>query len=243
MERFAPLLLDIWREIGRHIEIGEAAQRCAPVLARRLPVDRLLVRRLDLAHALARDRRAGRGLAIALAHRAALQELAAFCRRGRPARGSRANLVKRFPGLDPRGRRRRHPRRAARARRRADRRAAARRASAEALRARARGGRAGADRAVRGRARERPAHRRARRAPPGGGGRSPVAAHPARPAGLEREHRRLRDGTARVDGAHRAGRDVRRAGAAARRDGLRQGGRRARDPRALAARRRRRSCA
>jgi len=30
MERFAPLLLDIWREVGRHIEIGEAVQRCTP---------------------------------------------------------------------------------------------------------------------------------------------------------------------------------------------------------------------
>ena len=80
MERFAPLLLDVWREIGRHIEIGEAAQRCAPVLARRLPVDRLLVRRLDLAHGSLETVASAAGrdpLAPA-----ALQELAAFCRRG-----------------------------------------------------------------------------------------------------------------------------------------------------------------
>jgi hydrogenase-4 transcriptional activator len=112
MERFAPLLLDVWREIGRHIEIGDAAQRCAPALARRLPVDRLAVRRIDLAHAsletVAAAGRAGDETELAAPGRdalapAALQELAAFLRRGRPARGSRASLSKRFPGLLPDG--------------------------------------------------------------------------------------------------------------------------------------------
>ena len=108
MERFAPLLLDVWREVGRHIEIGDAAARCAPALARRLPVDRLLVRRIDLAQASLETVAAARAVGgdgvplgrDALAP-AALQELAAFCRRGRPTRGSRASLAKRFPGLLP----------------------------------------------------------------------------------------------------------------------------------------------
>ena len=108
MERFAPLLLDVWREVGRHVEIGDATARCAPALARRLPVDRLVVRRIDLAHAsletVASVRAAGEDDALhardALAP-AALQELAAFCRRGRPARGSRASLAKRLPGMLP----------------------------------------------------------------------------------------------------------------------------------------------
>jgi len=47
MERFASLLLDVWRETGRHIEIGEALAQSAPLLARRLPLDWLLVRRID----------------------------------------------------------------------------------------------------------------------------------------------------------------------------------------------------
>ena len=109
MERFAPLLLDVWREVGRHIEIGDAAQRCAPALARRLPVDRLIVRRIDLAHAsletVAAADRAGESEPTALGRDAlapaALHELAAFLRRGRPARGSRPSLTKRFPGLLP----------------------------------------------------------------------------------------------------------------------------------------------
>ena len=49
MERFGTLLLDIWREVCRHLEIGESVARLAPILVRRLPVDLLLVRRLDVA--------------------------------------------------------------------------------------------------------------------------------------------------------------------------------------------------
>ena len=108
MERFASLLLDVWREVGRHIEIDEAARRCAPLLARRLPVDRLLVRRLDPAGAVLETvASVGAAGAVAAQHArdalapAELSELLVFCRRGRPARGSRASLAKRFPGLLP----------------------------------------------------------------------------------------------------------------------------------------------
>jgi transcriptional regulator with GAF, ATPase, and Fis domain len=51
MERYSTLLLDVWREVGRHIEIGESVARVAPILARRIPVDLLLVRRLDVPRA------------------------------------------------------------------------------------------------------------------------------------------------------------------------------------------------
>src|SRR6516164_7804830 len=51
MERFSGLLLDVWREVCRHIEIGESVARVAPILARRLPVDLILVRRLDIPRA------------------------------------------------------------------------------------------------------------------------------------------------------------------------------------------------
>ena len=47
MERHASLLLDVWREVCRHIEIGESIQRLGPILLRRLPVDAILIRRLD----------------------------------------------------------------------------------------------------------------------------------------------------------------------------------------------------
>jgi transcriptional regulator with GAF, ATPase, and Fis domain len=51
MERFGTLLLDVWREVCRHLEIGESVGRLAPILVRRLPVDLLFVRRLDVARA------------------------------------------------------------------------------------------------------------------------------------------------------------------------------------------------
>ena len=47
MERYAGLLLDVWREVCRHIEIGESIERLGPILMRRLPVDLVLIRRLD----------------------------------------------------------------------------------------------------------------------------------------------------------------------------------------------------
>src|SRR5438270_14079684 len=47
MQRFH-LLLDVWREVCRHLEIGESVERLGPILARRLPADFLLVRHLDL---------------------------------------------------------------------------------------------------------------------------------------------------------------------------------------------------
>lgn len=43
------LLLDLWREVCRHIEIGESAERVAPLLGQHLPVDFFLVRHLDSA--------------------------------------------------------------------------------------------------------------------------------------------------------------------------------------------------
>ncbi len=44
------ILLDVWREACRHLDIGESVSRIAPVLARRLPVELVLVRRIDLKH-------------------------------------------------------------------------------------------------------------------------------------------------------------------------------------------------
>jgi hydrogenase-4 transcriptional activator len=46
MEQYTSLLLDIWREVCRHIEIGESVERVAPLLMRHLPLDALWVRRI-----------------------------------------------------------------------------------------------------------------------------------------------------------------------------------------------------
>ncbi|HOA74930.1 MAG TPA: sigma 54-interacting transcriptional regulator [Phycisphaerae bacterium] len=47
MEECNSLLLEIWREACKHIEIGEAAALMAPILARRWPLEMMLVRRID----------------------------------------------------------------------------------------------------------------------------------------------------------------------------------------------------
>ena len=40
------LLLEVWREVCRHIDIDESLARIAPILAQTLPVTRVLVRRV-----------------------------------------------------------------------------------------------------------------------------------------------------------------------------------------------------
>src|SRR4051794_18402185 len=53
MDRFSLVLLDVWREAGRHIEIHESASNIARLLAEHLPLARLFVRRLEAApHAI-----------------------------------------------------------------------------------------------------------------------------------------------------------------------------------------------
>src|SRR5205814_6131253 len=44
------ILLDVWREACRHIEITESADRITRLLARKLPADFLAIRRLDPQH-------------------------------------------------------------------------------------------------------------------------------------------------------------------------------------------------
>src|SRR5207249_4639205 len=50
VDRFSSVLLDVWREAGRHIEIRESASNIARLLAEHLPLAHLLVRRLDATH-------------------------------------------------------------------------------------------------------------------------------------------------------------------------------------------------
>ena len=49
MERYATLLLEIWSQVCRHLEIAESVERLAPLLAGRIPADLVLVRRIDVA--------------------------------------------------------------------------------------------------------------------------------------------------------------------------------------------------
>ena len=51
MELFREVLLDVWREACRHIEISESTATIATMLAKHLPLESLLVRRFDIQQA------------------------------------------------------------------------------------------------------------------------------------------------------------------------------------------------
>src|SRR5262245_1341676 len=40
-------LLELWREASQHIDIAECIEQLVPVLSKRIPLDAILVRRLD----------------------------------------------------------------------------------------------------------------------------------------------------------------------------------------------------
>src|ERR1700679_2392171 len=40
-------IFDVWREVGRHLEIAESVERLLPRLAEELPIEALAVRRID----------------------------------------------------------------------------------------------------------------------------------------------------------------------------------------------------
>ena len=106
MERFISVLLDVWREACRHIELPELLDRSAAILRRRLPLDAIWIRRIDLVGceletaAIARSR-SGESPApgrIDLAPRD-LERLLAWCRRGQVAHLPVARMQDRLPGV------------------------------------------------------------------------------------------------------------------------------------------------
>ncbi len=50
MHRFREILLSVWRETCRHIDLSESVRTVAPLLAERLPLEAVIVRRLDSQH-------------------------------------------------------------------------------------------------------------------------------------------------------------------------------------------------
>jgi transcriptional regulator with GAF, ATPase, and Fis domain len=110
MMRFAPLLLDVWREVCRHLDIAESVTRLAPLLARRFPVAALLVRRIDLSRACVETVASGLGgpgtatLPVRSAGTAEEVERAlVWGRQQQIFRGAAAALRERCPHLLPAG--------------------------------------------------------------------------------------------------------------------------------------------
>jgi transcriptional regulator with GAF, ATPase, and Fis domain len=112
MERYAGVLLEVWREVCRHIEIGESIERLGPILLRRLPIDLIMIRRLDPARSCVDTVATGLGkpaLAASSPHLtgrtsvtpAELEQLAAWCARGKVLRGTARQARRRLPGVLP----------------------------------------------------------------------------------------------------------------------------------------------
>jgi transcriptional regulator with GAF, ATPase, and Fis domain len=100
-----PLLLDLWREACRHIEIGQSLERTAPILLRSLPLDAIAVRRIDLARACVEtvasvQCRSGAAARAARSELSTpeLQNLLSWCRRGEVEHASAETLRARMPG-------------------------------------------------------------------------------------------------------------------------------------------------
>jgi transcriptional regulator with GAF, ATPase, and Fis domain len=110
VERFLPLLLEVWKEACRHIQIDESVTRITPVLVRRLPLDHLLIRRFDNARScldtVARGDRGGDGPPLAGRSSCSaeeLQRLLVWAASRQVARGEAATVRTALPGLLPEG--------------------------------------------------------------------------------------------------------------------------------------------
>jgi len=111
LERFHAVLLDVWREACRHIEIEQSTAQVAAMLVERLPLERLLVRRFELgrsnletvadaaADGPAREDAAARSELSP----SELETLLAWGRRGEVSHESTRTLKRRLPGLLPTG--------------------------------------------------------------------------------------------------------------------------------------------
>jgi transcriptional regulator with GAF, ATPase, and Fis domain len=108
MQRFHPLLLALWRECCQHLSIEESLGRTSPLLARRLPVDLVAIRRLEASRACVET-----AAAVAMHEQPALEparsellphqfeELVAWSRAGRVLHRRARTLAEQLPGLLP----------------------------------------------------------------------------------------------------------------------------------------------
>ncbi len=110
MDRFNRLLLDVWREACRHIEITEATDLITPLLLRHLPIEHLLLRVVDLERtvvetvaATARERSRSALRMRTDCSPDAMDRLIQWCRRGELIRDKADAVHRRFTGLVPEG--------------------------------------------------------------------------------------------------------------------------------------------
>jgi transcriptional regulator with GAF, ATPase, and Fis domain len=109
MQRFR-FLLDVWREVCQHLEIGESVERLMPLLEKHLPVSTLLVRHIDVAHSCVETVATGisnhEGAELrprSPCQPQALERLLGWCRQGQVLRQGVAALNAELPSLLPAG--------------------------------------------------------------------------------------------------------------------------------------------
>jgi hydrogenase-4 transcriptional activator len=108
MERYGRILLDVWREACRHIEITEAIDLITPLILRQLPLEQLVLRIVDLERsvvdtvaATSRDHRRPTLRLRTECGPDAIDRLFQWCRRGEILQGNAAAIQQRLPGLVP----------------------------------------------------------------------------------------------------------------------------------------------
>jgi len=102
MERFAPLLLEVWRLACREPRIALSAPAIAAVVGRRMPCDRLSIRRIDPVRGRVETLvTVGIPQSPPLSAPQALGPLLDRCRQGRPLRGTPAQLAAALPDSVP----------------------------------------------------------------------------------------------------------------------------------------------
>jgi hydrogenase-4 transcriptional activator len=110
VERYNRILLDVWREACRHIQIADATDRITPLIVRQLPLDQLVLRIIDLERstvdtvaATSRDNSRPTLRLRSECTRDAIDQLFQWCRRGELIHEHSETLQDRLPGLVPDG--------------------------------------------------------------------------------------------------------------------------------------------
>ena len=108
MQRFRPILLDVWREAALHPSLAEAIDAIAALVARSLPIGLILVRRIDRARECVETVAGASAGSLALPEvtrseleATQLEALSAWLQAGRALHGRVRSLESRAPGAIP----------------------------------------------------------------------------------------------------------------------------------------------
>jgi transcriptional regulator with GAF, ATPase, and Fis domain len=110
MQRYSPLLLSVWREVGRHRAIAESVERVGQLLEGRTPAEVMLIRQIDRERSCLETLAASPCRAEVSAPRSRtecsaeqLERVEVWCRQGRVTQLSAQAAHQEIPGLVPPG--------------------------------------------------------------------------------------------------------------------------------------------